>query len=371
MGKFETKNLTEASQLFMLMKVSAEIFPLLKDANLTPSQGVIYFCESGKAMERVLHELQKMGAVLCKQKKQFPDAENCLNFKHYLHPMQPKDDREIIMDFLELGEALTAVITCGLLPEYLDIGEHVFIIEDAQTVGFPTEDAYEAVKEFADFVHKHPGWLVDELNQFKTSKLYQQLEERASLWTLICAAATCFLAFYRRSHSEEEYDLARKQINATVQYFRQLQLENENLDDLCAMVRKAVEGFIDNDERIEIGCAAEVSEEMQEALEENRCILFNRDFYYIPEELLRTACSERLQNVSMLKIKAELYAEGVIQINDSVTKTYTVKKQFLNSHGKQMRMRFLKFRRNFFETVDSLSLEERRKIHENRKMEGA
>lgn len=89
--------------------------------------------------------------------------------------------------------------------------------------------------------------------------------------------------------------------------------------------------------------------------------MFDEEFYYIPEKILRKACESFRDSVSILSVKRALFDSGFLCCNDAKEGNYTVKKLLTNAYGCSFRPRFLKIKKEFFISGGSLGLEERRK----------
>lgn len=362
--------MTDNDATLLLISICAEVHPLMKDEDVALHGGMVIYTQDRRCADAFTKQFQKLRTIFCRTWKDVPPEDAILNYCCYFHILRRNDDAEKVLDFLERDDAVTAIVAFGVLPEYL-AGDYVrnrIIINSAADIGLSTDEVSQIVQEFCEFVHTKPEWLLGELKKFKTSRRFAEVSD-SNLMTALFAAAASFTNYFREQHDEVETEQVECWLVQAIAHLQELLEENEDLDNLTAITRKAIENYIE--EKDVLICDVElVSGKAQEALDKGRAILYDRNFYFVPEEILRAACDKFLETSSLIKIKQRLREEGAIETNGQVSSNYTVKFQYTNVFGGQCRRRFLKFRRNFFETVDSLSLEERRKIHENREVEG-
>ena len=87
-------------------------------------------------------------------------------------------------------------------------------------------------------------------------------------------------------------------------------------------------------------------------------ILQDHNNYYFPEKFFKTICEPLLKSVSFLHLKNEMHKNGMLICDDSKHKNFTVKKFFYNNESnEEIRMRFLKFSKEVFETSEGLPLD--------------
>ncbi|MDY5483395.1 MAG: hypothetical protein SPF91_04285, partial [Clostridium sp.] len=129
-------------------------------------------------------------------------------------------------------------------------------------------------------------------------------------------------------------------------------------DGVFAIVRDLLEDYLSSSFLPVISSIDAIDDEMVKAMEENRALLFDDDFYYIPDQILKQACAPLLCERGFYSLKNQLVEEGVIIINKQENPNYTIKKQVRSQKGKIMRGRFLKLSREKFVAEGKLTLEE-------------
>lgn len=359
MGSITEKNMKINFGKLLLLGICADIHPILKEAGLAIHGGVILYSEEMRGADALIQQLKRIGVIFCRTWKEVPRAEATLNFKIYAHALRRNEDADKILDFLETDEALMAVVAFGILPEYLafDCVPNRIVFQASEQEMSAIGDVSRILQGFCNFVHEKPAWLIQELQKFKTSKSFGEIQGDYFLASL-SASASCFAAYFRESHDEAETELIQSWLELSIRQVKEWQ--GEELDNLPAVVRRAVEAYITASD-IEICDLDNVDGRVQNALEAGRAVLYDSQFYYLPEDLLKASCEGIVGTNSLLAIKQRLYREGIIQSNSAQSGNYTVKLHYTNVFGAPCRKRFLKFRRQFFVAPGALALEERRR----------
>ena len=172
-------------------------------------------------------------------------------------------------------------------------------------------------------------------------------------------AAEIFCSYFREKHDETQTRELRVILHQAIK--QSLELAECYAEDLenADFIKKAIESCVDRNDGIKIGKIDEVEGELAKALQEEEAILFDEEYYYISEKILRKACEFFQDSVSILSVKRALLDSGFLCCNDAKEGNYTVKKLLTNVYGYSFRPRFLKIRKEFFMSGSSLGLEER------------
>lgn len=338
--------------IFLLLNIAASIQPLLAEENLQMRHGIVLFAEELDVYEAIIDFCKNAGAVIWNN---LSSKNRVRNDKIALHAYQLYDKRDMLDVFLENENFTPAVVVRGVIPDDL---------KEKNILPFTSADMEKALIYFKKYkmqMCKNPDVICKELRKFKTSDIYLSCTCKYSIYTAFEAAAYVFGSFYREDHSEEQTRIKYTQLRASISYAAEMAERNSGDYEVSDVVRKAIENYLDGHLEINICRVDEVDGKAQEALEIGNLILYDEAWYYVPEIILSNACSEVRKVVSMPKIKKELQKEGFLWCNDTAQRNFTVKKQLVNIFGGVVRKHFLKIHRCFFETLGSLSLEERRK----------
>lgn len=351
----ETEDL---SNIIVLLNVVAEIQPILVDAGLALQHGITLFTENKKDYEMLQNNFLETGAVICKS---FGKANQKVpNNKLGIHPYTLYDKEEAVNEFLESEGFIPVVMIYGIIPDFLRQDSNLLPFES--NIRFKTMDFINSIQEFRTYAHQNSKLLLRAIGLFKTSKLFLQSQEPSSFITALEVAAEVFSSFYREHHNELQTEQKRAGLQHVVHYFKNLaECYMEECDVLDA-TKKSMVIYIDNHPQILLGRVDEAEGELAEAIQNELAILFDKDWYYIPERILRHACETITGVVSFPNIKRELHEQGILWCNNAAVKNFTVKKLLTNAYGYTFRARFLKIKKDFFISNDSLGLEERRAV---------
>lgn len=347
---FEKKLKEYSADLLLLLAISAELHILLEDEGLQIRHGVTLLAESGEDFESILDCLQKMGAKSCRnlERKTWNIANNMLA----VHPYGLYEKNEQIEDFLEVESFTPVILVRGFVPENLQTSNLLVLVG--------TDEKDDERTNIIKKARENPSEAQQAIRLFKTSEAYLQKRHKHTFFVTLETAAYIFFILYRKDHYEQETDEQYKKLLEAVRYAESEGEKYCGEYDMATCVRKAIEDYLDRADDIRICNVNAVEGDEQMAVEDRQAVLYDEQFYYFPEELLRSACDSLSDVVSLPKIKEELCKKGYLWCNDSRTRNFTVKRQFTNVFGATSRGRFLKIAKKFFENIDSLGLEERR-----------
>ena len=330
----------------MLLEIAAKIYPLIKDQELTPSQGVVAICANLAVESKIVDGMKSFGAVQSSNRKK----ESFLrNYKLYFLKYRKMKNDAIFEDYLEDTSALKLVIGV-LLPDSLcsEYAECLLIFDESILEQSEDEaDAKTELTNFFEFSKKNSAIICRTIKLFK--QRIDMKERKVSL--MLKAAACAWCEYFRETKTEEQTQQEKERLIKLVDRWINI---SENYLEFDAVARTIGELFVDyvnSCDDIIIGTTDEVDSAMAKAIERRRGIFEDRDFFFVPEELLREACMPLLDSISFLSIKRELHKEGYLLCNNMKSCNYTTKVLITNVYGYSCRIRFLKLRRELFEST--------------------
>ncbi len=337
----------------LLLGIVAEIQPLLADEDLALQRGAVLYAEDGEDYEKMMRIFQGIGAVVCKNLGKI--KPNVANNRMGIHPYKAYDHEDELDKFLENEGFTPAVATFKFIPDFMKRYE-IFVFRG----GFDKDGVAAKFRLFQAFAHQNPDIIQREIRRFKTSKRYLECQTKNSLTRAFEASAYVYGSFYRERHDEKDTETLIKYLRRAIVFSKEIAESYSEECDVAAAVKKAIEQYVDANQELMICKIDEVDGKAQRALQEREIILLDDEWYYLSDEILRLACEDMLPLVSIPSIKNELWRKGFLWCNATTEKNYTVKKVLTNVFGHTYRMRFLKIRRDFFVSCNSLGLEERR-----------
>lgn len=337
--------------LLMLLVLHMEIKPLLEEAQLSISRGIVLVAENKHFAEQLLRSLIVMGAKIYDCQKNVINSDTCI-----MTPTK-KNSKKVIM-CLE-GEEIAPILICyGIPPEYLS-GEYIIPVD---SVGESVDEEFlkAEIERFRKYVRASPELVVRELQIFKSSTWYLNNSSGSILNISLHAVLSIYKMFYREYHDEGKTENIMESIKSVIELYVYKSEEYGACIDIVQPLRSLMITYMDNHEEVGIGDVDEVNGALTKALEANRGILYDEDWYYIPEKLFYSICDPILQFVSMPEIKKNLVEEGFLYCNNNLGNNFTTKKLFTNVYGQNLRIRFLKIDKELIIGDGSLGLEERR-----------
>lgn len=354
--QIETENCTE-DFLFLTCAMS-EIRPILDKDDLTPHHGLIIFLENQKDADFLTEFFLEAEAVQCKtfSKPLKKLWNNGLGF--HLYSLYDKEEK--IFDFLESENFFSIVIVHGIMPDFLKRFPNIIPLgsEDLGTLQKPK--ILEKLKNFKMYARKNPSDIQKSLHFFKTSEVFLEQNGRASFYLSMMGVVDIFCNFFRYSHTEYETEQEKIRLRNSVEYFCNFAENYGDAWDILDTIRNFVYTYLDENQQIAIGEINKLEGALLEAVEEESAILYDANYYYFPEKILRQACSPLFHTLSFPEIKQELKNHEILHCNSTTTQNFTTKKLLTNAYGRAFRVRFLKILKEFFVSPNSLGLEERR-----------
>lgn len=343
--------------LFLLCAMS-EVRPILQKGGVVPRHGLVIFLEDRNDSDLLARFFLEAGATICKSFDK--PTKKILNNGLGIHTFFRYDKEAKVIDFLESEDFLPVVITYGAVPDFLKNGPDILPFRKDEIKDLQTHKILTEIAIFKRYARENPHEIAKNLYFFRTSKAFLQYNGQSSLFLSLLALTEIFGDLYRYSHNEIETEQIKKHLWDCSKYFCDLS-ENYSGDwDILDAVRDLIFSYVDDDPQILVDKINKIEGPLLEALENGSAILYDAQYYFFPEKILRKACEPLLQTLSFTEIKLELKNSGFLHCNATTTRNFTVKKLLTNAYGHTFRVRFLKLKRDFFISPDSLGLEERR-----------
>lgn len=357
MGEIREKDLN-CTGVIKLMGICAELNLIFREKGVNMSKGMALVLEEG-AGEDLLENLAR--AIDAVELTKLKSGKNMVrNYQMALHLYTRSDKADEIHGFMHSRNFLPVVIVVGVMPESLREISFGIRADKKIITGIREQEFAKEQKEIKKFVRTNPDLVVRELDMLWTSVDFSRRKEYSSLYTSLLAASKIYRLFYRSFHSESDtvahFEKVRKEVERCVDEADELAEDCDAMD----AIRVAVCRYFGLSRRWHIGDIRNISGDLYKAVKSENAVLYDEEFYYISESLLRRACGTILNVLSFLKVKNILRKEGVIVCNDNAARNFTVKKVINCAHGDISRERFIKMRREFLMSNEGLYLEEMR-----------
>lgn len=352
MGKSkEAYQINSVECLSMLLAMYMEIVFLLKREQLHMSRCIVIVMEAEKAVEQMIRLLESVGAKIERGIKGIRNNE-------ILTAIASKYNSKKIQKYLEAEEVTPILIACGVAPSYL-AGEYAIPVENVQQIN--RKFLQNEIEQFRKFVRSNVDLMMKELRKFKTSAWYLHNESALAPDVSLHAVLAVYQLFYRENHNEEVTQQWITNIESIIKEYMEKMEHCGEETDIIQPVRNLIIKYIDSHPEIEIGNANEVDGALTRALKADQAILYDDEWYYIPQKLFKVMCEPIRQFVSAPEIKRGLLTQGYLYCNNGSAGTnFTVKRDIYNTYGQYLRVRVLKIDKGLIMEDGSLGLEERR-----------
>ena len=347
-------------EILNLLFLSAQVYPLMQSLGLTPEQGVLVFAENMLIQSALVDALNKLDAKQVKIRAQ--KRESWRNYLLYFSLIQRSDREQDVLEFLDNDMAMHMLIATTYLPDYLMerySGEQLVFSEEHMILA-GKQQVYDKMNEVLLYIHQNSALVYRELRLFseEANNCVDCYADR-KLWRMLKAAVQVWCIFFRETHTEVETLSERRRLNKLVDYFAELPERFSSFDELAETVGALLLNYVNGQSNIIVGDVDNVDSKLAEAVQNQRGILEKGDFYYVPEEVLRSACKPIENVISFLKVKRSLYDEGYLGCNNVCGGNYTTKLLITNVYGYTCRPRFIKLRKDLVETATSIGFNRR------------
>ena len=351
-----TEQMMTLPQQVSLLELAAHFQLLLKDAGLGIRQGIILQAENSETLGEFFDLAEQLGARVITGQRQMMLCYP--NDRMVLIHFQRIYKEGILEEFLARRDITPVVAISGMLPTSLrNCGEVVCI-----AVGKEDDNQKEEMdeyKQFLDYAHEHPDIIYGWFKQFRTSLRYDQLKEVSRIRVSLETVAYALCGFFRKAHGEQEAKYRMLRLRKYVEWMCQAADNGQDDMDVVKDIQGCLFKFLDEHSEMWIGPIVQAGDRIKKATDAEAIMLYDSDFYFIPEKLLREACTPILNAVSFLRLKEALRETGCLVCNRTNIQNYTVKKLLWTTSGEVIRPRFLKMDKLMLDNTTQLTIEER------------
>ena len=272
-----------------------------------------------------------------------------LNYQIGIHLYRSSDKKEKVLLFLDENAFLPVLIVGGIVPDMVLGKAYIFSCSPLEA------DFIEEKERYRIFVEKLKGNIAGTISRVKG----------------VAEMRNC-----DKGRVDERYTRLYKNIYVIGRLWRSINeccgMEEETAEMECMKYLKTAVSEIETMEEHEAGCdvylgvrncimdwVANKNTGFSEVNEGNlKGILYDEEYYYIPEKLAKVIWSPLLKSVSFQQLKREMLESGILECNSNKNTNYTVKKLVQVRSRGFVRMRFLRIRKECFLTDSGLPLEE-------------
>lgn len=316
---------------------------LVADSWMTTTVFARLMCENGRIVDLI--------------RRWLPKCEHPANYKIGLLVLQGQKQSEI-KAYLDETDFLPVVIAGGILPPYLRTGRYIFRVHDEDVAALRGAEFSSLMTRFKKYVTKNINVIWPLLRQLPTSTIWQEYQgdmETRCLYEILIATAEVVKMFVRHESDEETAN------TVWIEFYRECMRRIEEIPDfaggeiLASEVPDIFTEYLENHPEISVSSTIGLSDVVFAMVLQGEAILYDDEYYYLPEKLFRKVFAPFLETVSIIELKKQ-FAEG--EIIKKTSEDYTAKKQFSTKSGMRERKRMIWFNKKSLLTEDNLALED-------------
>lgn len=321
---------------------------LLQREALEIEQGVILVAED----EEIIRKFQRVYERWEDVRVLHSLKENNFNFEVAVYRYKKTDKQEQVSQFLQREKGLPVLLVQGVVPEFLRDDSYIFPLKSSDIHG-GDEKAYTEFKDYLiqqnTIVQKAIGlWKFkrDEKTEMGSlQNLYAFMLAVENVWRLYQEMQGEFSGVFD-SRYREGLGTIRQRLSEMERFREDYEISEAVKNVISRYIERHPVRFIEGRE-----CAYE--------LKNKDSVMFDDEFYYIQESLLKKMCNRLLETVSFLQLKREMCAEGMIVVHNAKNGNYTINRVCVDRMtGTTMRVRFIKIPKQFLMSEEGLYLEE-------------
>lgn len=323
-------------------------FPIKKSC-YRRSGGMIIIAEDKEETDKIFDFLAESFCSVVSTLKE-KKIEAC-NFQFVIHKYRKCEKIEKIQEFMEETDFFPVLLVAGMVPNELEEYGMIFRWRLSQ---YNFAKLKKLEDEIYDYGVNNTEYMMIRLKQLQTSKYMMQLRGKSKnrdsmIWIFVVGSIWEDILRKNKMDEEEAEHWFFRYLNSAIHALEESDRLRECFDSDLAVrtcvLRTVEEGKV-------------VVHDIREKQNRENEILYNDDFYFISEQLLKKICAPLLETASFVQIKKELSNTGMLESNN-VDGNYTVKVCCFNSDtGKTQRFRFLKIHKEKLMTDEGLTLED-------------
>lgn len=288
-------------------------------------------------------------------------------YKNYyiaVYVFQKYSKTEDVVSFIQDDRHLSIVIIQGCVPEELRDIIPVFSLETEDLAPEQLEKTKCDIHAIKNFLRNNPREMQDTLKTFQTSSEYEAHHSESSIRLVFDLAAQMYRLWFR-SHHDENVTLTRyHEFTDNLNDILAASESYDSCEDLTGKFWHLLTDYLDAHPEINICHRDEVDGATSQKIDAATAILFNADYYYIPEKLFKEICAPLGKCCGLNAIKNSLHRSGIITCQNG---SFTQKMAFTNSFGGSERHRFIFIIKNKVIPFGEPALEDRRTTDVSRK----
>jgi len=263
-----------------------------------------------------------------------------------------------VESFLNEKDFLPVIVSGGILPDYLKTGRYLFRLSMQDVEIIRGNAFYEWMIAYQEYVRSNKDGICRKLEKLHSSMAWDEYYGDVSkrrLYELLLATVSIIADFIWDRFDEREASVYRSEGMEICRAWLNQMDDFSTGEDLAERVADCVTEYLDQNPSVLIRSIDHVDLETSKAISNDEALLYDAEFYYIPQSLFMKMCAPLLETVSTVELKQQMAAEGLLK---KTSEDYTSKKMFTNVAGSKTRIRVFWIFKECLILEDNLTLED-------------
>lgn len=260
--------------------------------------------------------------------------------------------------FLDDTRFFPVLVCGGILPKELRENHYLFRISEKDVEYVSSTQFNQDIHEWCDYAIANIMMLCKCFELIDTSEAIRRNKNQVdnkTLFKMLTAIGEAYSYFLREKYDEKIQQLFRQRyIKMCVSRINRISQFADGLD-ICEILAEAIWNYVKRDQVEKVLSVESCDQSGLKLLAENKAILYDEEYYYITEAMMRKICIGLLVGFSWTELKGQLADASLIEKEAS---GYTIKKT-ITCNGQPKRIRTMWLHKEFLLTTDNVeTLEE-------------
>lgn len=347
-----------------LLYISSELYFPFSNSHYTLNRGLCLITDNPAHVDRLIYILNCIGE--CEVLKTLKVPKNAIpNYTLGVHLLSRNDTAENSYDFFSQNNFLVTIVSGGIVPDFMDELAHIIVLFiDSIDEADIKKLAYD-ISSAKNFLRNNPEKMTRELLEFESSREYLNCKNSSELNIFLTLAARMYRLWYRSFHTEPETEKRFHSLLKNIKFLLDVSKDyTENVDIADTFVwlfQNYVEKHMDS---IHFYPADQVNGNAYKELESDQAVLYDINFYFVTEPLLKEISDPLISAFGWNNIKDSLRMSGLLVCGNGKKINYTCKRTIISSYGAILRPRFVRLVKEFFVPIDGLAPDEKGVCHD-------
>ncbi len=331
--------------------------PILKLCDCDCDKGIMLVVDSDRdaRMLAKYFETRLNGKIVKRLRKM--DIQDIQNFEAAFYITKGTENREALEEFLMEEEFFPVVFVGNKIPSG-SWDDNYFLRINTKEFQDEIESEEEEFRKFRKYTIANPMQIKAVLLKLDTSKAMEEYRveyEFLPIYKAMSAVGYVWRSFLWSTRNEKTAEIFLNRYLHTCRGIVDKFRDYESTFEIQEEVNELTWDYVGAHVEVKFANVEMVGPKANQAMKADCAILYDEDYYYIPEKLMKQICAPLLKCLSVSELKGQLEKERLILCNGE---GFTVKKKFRTIDGVSGRCRAFKFVKEKLISPDGFRLED-------------